>query len=186
MSFLDELSDSDRENIVSLPYRVGLWISQSDTSGGDDSDAEEHQALVNILHGYAGEVFGAETVQHIISETLQKKDSWDIWAKKIEDVPGDCMLAVDALALVVDEKEVSAYRHHLLEIGEAVAVAFREYDSSLSLVEKAKMYGAFANAKLRAMLQKRSYKSFEQFLNVSMAERKTLSTLAHALDEKYY
>ena len=41
MSFLHNLSPEDREMLISLPYRMGYWISQSDTSGGDDSDEEE-------------------------------------------------------------------------------------------------------------------------------------------------
>lgn len=186
MSFLDELSDKDRENIISLPYRVGLWISQSDTSGGDESDEEEKNTLLSLLHGYAQEVFGSETVQHIITETLQKKERWASWDTQLGDVPGDCIIAIENLSNVVDEKELNAYRHHLVEIAESVALAFREEETAQSFMEKIQVYVAYFQGKFKAHMEKRSYKTFDQFLNISMAERKALLTLAHALDTKYY
>lgn len=186
MSFLDELPQNDRENIVSLPYRVGLWLSHSDQSGGDESDEEEARALDSILQGYAQEVFGSETVQHIISETIKKKESWPEWAKSISNIPGDCKAAINALSAVVEEKEVNAYRQHLLEIGEAVALAFREYEEEGSFFQKATVYLSYMKAKRQAAKDKVAYKSFDQYLNVSMDERKALTALAHALGLTYY
>lgn len=82
MSFMDDLNTAERAILVSLPYRAGLMVSQSDTSGGEESDAQELQTLSNILSAYAGEVFVSETVQHIISETIKQKDRWPNWQKK--------------------------------------------------------------------------------------------------------
>src|SRR5688572_231681 len=97
MSFLDSLTPDQRKIIVSLPYRVGLWVSDSDNSGGEEANANEVQALSNILHGFAEEMFGSETMQYIMSETLAKRDQWQEWSKDVAAVPSDCRLAIDVL-----------------------------------------------------------------------------------------
>jgi len=57
MNFLDQLTEDQRTLLVSLPYRAGLFVSQSDNAGGDDSDDAEMQALDNIITGYSQEIF---------------------------------------------------------------------------------------------------------------------------------
>ena len=185
MTLLSVLSDSQRDNIVSLPYRVGVWVSESDSSGGDHSDAKEIQALTNILNGFAEEVFGAETVQHIISETLNRQSEWPVWAKDISNIEEDCRTAIDVLYHKMDEKEVKAFKRHLIEIAEAVALAFREYDPSQRMLKKLPIYMNYYAGKIKASLNKTSYKSLDQFLNISPKERKTLVALARSLDMVY-
>ncbi len=185
MTILSVLSDSQRNNIVSLPYRVGIWVSESDAGGGDHSDEREIQALTNILNGFAEEVFGAETVQHIISETLNRQSEWPDWAKNLGAIEEDCRTAMDVLYHKMDEKEVKAFKQHLIEIGEAVALAFREYDASQTMLNKMPVYIAYYIGKTKASMQKTSYKSLDQFLNISPKERKTLTALARSLDMTY-
>lgn len=185
MSFLDQLTTDQRDILVSLPYRVGMLVSQSDSSGGDESDDLELQTLSNLLHGYAQEVFGAETVQYIISETVKRQNDWPRWAKELDTVEGDCHRAVDILSDAVDEKEVSAFKQHLMEIGESVALAFREYNGSLPLFDKLRIYMLYNKGKALAAKRKVSYKSFDEFLKISLDERKALNMIASALNTVY-
>lgn len=185
MSFLDQLTPDQREFVVSLPYRVGLYVSQSDKSGGDESDEKEMQALSNILQGYAQEIFGAETVQYVISETVAKKDQWGRWGAKVDAVEADCHRAVDVLSELVDPKEVSAFKQHLMEIGEAVALAFREVGDDMPFLDRLKFYFYYFRGKSRAAKQKRIYMSFDEFLNISLDERKALNKIANALNVSY-
>ncbi|MCI0405127.1 MAG: hypothetical protein L0209_03480 [candidate division Zixibacteria bacterium] len=184
MSFLDNLMPEEQDMLVSLPYRVGLWVSQSDSRGGEGSDEEERQALFNILNGFAEEVFGCETMQHIISATMTRRDEWSRWSINLESVVPDCRRAVDILSEAVDPKEVNGFKHHLMDIGEAVALAFREETES-DFFQKIKTYALFFKGKLDASLEKRPYKSMEQFLNISLHERQALSRLAEALGTGY-
>lgn len=186
MSFLDDLPAEQRELLVSLPYRVGLMVSQSDTSGGEESDEKELQALSNILNGYAQEVFGSETVQYIISETVRKKEHWDRWARKLESVESDCHRAVDILSETVDEKEVNSFKKHLMEVGEAVALAFREYDRSVPFLDKLRIYFLYARGKKEAAKRRQPYKSYDEFLNISLSERTALTKVAAALNTAYF
>jgi hypothetical protein len=185
MSFLDQLTPDQRESMISLPYRVGLYVSQSDKSGGDESNEKEAQALSNILQGYAQEVFGAETVQYVISETVSRQRDWDDWSDDVDKVEGDCHRAIDILSELVDEKEVSAFKQHLIEIGESVALAFREYDESLPFLTKLRIYYHYYRGKSQAAKRKENYKSFDEFLNISLDERKALNIIAGALNTTY-
>ncbi len=184
MSFLDDLTQEDRNVLVSLPYRVGLMVSQSDTTGGNEADDIELQALSNILNGYAQEVFGAETVQYIISETISQKDKWPDWANNLDGVVRDCHRAIDILSEAVDEKEVSAFKQHLIDIGESVAMAFREYEN-LSFFKKIMLYRDYLKDKKLAIQQKKAIKNWDQFLNISLDERNALRAIAGALNTTY-
>ncbi len=185
MSFLEQLSDDQTSLIVALPYRAGLYISQSDQSGGDESDEEEAQVLADLIAGYAAEVFGAETVQYVLSETLKAKDEWGAWGEDLDHVLEECSRAIDILDEFVDPKEVSAFKQHILEIGESVALAFREVDEEMSFFQQIPFRKAYAKSKKMAAKKGMAFMSFEQFLNISMDERKALQELAQALGSTY-
>ena len=185
MSFLDNLTADQKDLLISLPYRVGLYVSQSDTSGGDSSDEEEAQALSALLNGYAQEIFGAETVQYIISETVRREDLWPEWGGKLDTIEEDCRDAIDILHDHVDEKEVSAFKNHLMEIGESVALAFREYGEDTPLLDRIKIFLIYFSGKMQAMRSNLPYKSYNEFLNISLDERSALLKLAGALNVRY-
>ena len=185
MNFLDQLSKEDRELLVSLPYRVGLFVSQSDDSGGESSDEAEMQALDNIITGYSQEVFGAETVQYVVSETVGRKAEWGKWGKDLSNIEDECHKAIDILSRAVDEKEVSAYKHYLIEIGESVALAFREYGENTSFMDKLKVYFLYKREKMRASKLGIQYKQWEEFINISLRERQALRFIANALNTLY-
>lgn len=185
MSFLDQLSVGQRTLLVSLPYRVGLFVSQSDETGGDDSDDAEMVALSNIITAYSQEVFGAETVQYIICETVRRKSEWEEWSKNLDTIEAQCHEAIDILSEHVDVKEVSAFKNHLIEIGESVALAFREYGESTPLMDKIRVYLFYIKGKRHASKIGMPYKDWEQFINISLDERKALRVIATALSTNY-
>lgn len=185
MSFLDDLPEDQRTLLVSLPYRVGLYVSQSDETGGDESDEAEAQALSNLITGYSQEVFGAETVQYVISETVKRKAEWPQWSHNLEQIENECHKAIDILSTSVDEKEVSAFKNHLIEIGESVALAFREYGESTPLLDKIKVMLVYIKGKMVATKKGERYKDWEQFINISLDERKALRMIANALNIQY-
>lgn len=182
---LDKLSIDHRETIISLPYRVGFLVSQSDQTGGQAAHEQELETLANILDGFTQQVFGSELLQHVMAGTMDGRDQWTTWGGQLDSVYADCRKAVENLYSVADEKEVSAYKARLLEIAEAVAVAFREFEE-MNFVEKISAYMAFMSAKSKSRkLGYSSYKTFDEFLNISMAERQVLEKLAAALGTHY-
>ncbi len=180
MTFLDKLTEDQRETIISLPYRAGLWVSRSDAEGGAEAEAKELQALSGIVHAFAEEMFGSEVMQHIMSATLKKKDQWPRWAEKIAAVPEDCRIAVDVIAEYGDLKDVNVFRNHLMEIGEAVALAFREGPPRRSFLATLRARIAYSASRKAG-----KKKSFEQFMRISPGERKALAALAESLGASY-
>lgn len=185
MNFLDQLPAAERKLLVSLPYRVGLYISQSDQSGGGESDEAEMRALDSIITAYSQEVFGAETVQYVIGETVQRKEEWKDWDADFSQIEHDCHVAIDVLSNAVDVKEVSAFKRHLIEIGENVALAFREYGAKTPLADKVRMYCAFAKSKKLSKIAGERVKEWDEFINISLDERKALQSIANALNITY-
>jgi hypothetical protein len=184
MNFLNSLSDGQRETLISLPYRAGLWVSKSDQAGGNEADERELQILSNIINGFAYEVFGSETMQIIMSETLKHKERWHLWAARLETVPEDCLEATDILRRFAEPKDVTAFRNQIMEIGEAVAVAFSEFHHA-NKGSKLALYLNYFQSRLQASLKKKPYKTLSEFLSISAQERKALSTLASALGTTY-
>ena len=185
MNFLDQLLPDQRDLLVSLPYRVGLYVSQSDTSGGNESDEAEMQALSSIITAYSQEVFGAETVQYVVGETVQRKSEWKGWSKDLEMLEGECHKAIDILSEAVDEKEVSAFKRSLLEIGESVALAFREYGKTTPIIDKIKIYMYYTKSRKEAAQKGITVMEWDQFINISLDERKALQFIANALNSSY-
>lgn len=184
MNFLDQLTETQKDMLVSLPYRVGLWISQSDDAGGDESDEQELQTLSNIINGFARDVFSSEMLQYIMAETLGQQDKWEDWAHNVDHAPTDCALAIDIIKTFGTDKDVAAFQNHMMEIGEAVAMAFSEYElqqGSGQFIAHMK----FHIENFKATLGKTKKKSIREFLSISSKERQALSTLAEALGTTY-
>ena len=178
MAFLEKLTSDHRQLMVRLPYRVGLWVSRSDSAGGGESDQRESQALSNILHAFAEDLFGSETVQQIISETINRKAEWPQWGGNLDMVPGECRDAVDLLRQHGEGKDARVLQNHLMEIAEAVALAFREDDSGVSAFAAFGMYVRY----MFSGSKKGRKVSFAEFRNISANERKALDAIADALE----
>lgn len=179
MSFLETLPSEKRDLLVRLPYRVGYWVSQSDKIGGAEADALEMQALENIIDGFTRDVFGSETVQYIMMETLDQKRHWYDWQYDLELVLPECRDAVALLAKIVDEKELNSFKLRLMEIGEAVALAFREYDE---FPRKESWHFTLNNfgAMIKMLLGIKTGVG-DNALNISASERRALAMLKDAV-----
>jgi len=174
MSILEQLTTNEKDLVTRLPYRVGLWVSQSDQTGGEASEEAEMTALANIVEGFTEQVFGSEHVQHIMAETLRNRASWPNWHNDLGDVPDECMRAHDVLAVHMNDKELGAFRVRMLEIGEAVALAFCEDDG-------AQASGKGIVASLLGMIGIRRHEPYQEFMNISAKERAALVMLGQAL-----
>jgi hypothetical protein len=174
------LSIDEKRLIVQLPYRVGLYISESDQSGGEESDAQEAQVLSNIIRGFAEDVMGAESIQHIISTTLILKDQWGDWEDNLEKVPEECAQAIAVMHEHVSRKDARAYANQLYEIGEAVALAFKEYQEG-NPVKEFSLYLQYMWDQARAKRLHLREKTFEEYKSISCQERAALKKISRGL-----
>lgn len=182
MTFLFALTLAERTLLVRLPYRVGLYISQADTTGGKEADEREIIALTGIVRAFGTEVFGCETMQHIITETIRRQEEWPYWGDALVNVPEECRQAIKLLGAHVDIKEMSGFRGHLLEIAHAVALAYCEYGHP-HFVNRFTLYMAWMSE--RGRHTHLGALGFQSFLHISAAERRALRSLNRALEVEY-
>ncbi len=176
----ETLSVDEKRLIVQLPYRVGLYVSKSDESGGDQSDQEEISVLGSIIRGFAEEVMGAESTQHIISTTLALKDQWPEWGGQLTRVPKECTAALQVIYKHIGKKEARAYANQMYEIGEAVALAFKEYEEG-NIWADFRIYISYLTDQAKARKNGQREKSFDEYKSISAAERHALKNIAQAL-----
>lgn len=182
MNTLEDLTPDQKIFVASMPYRVGLWVSESDKDGGMEADVKEKIALENLIHGFAEQVFGSELLQYVMQETINNKDNWNEWGGELEELPEQAKKSCEILQAHFDNKEVNAYAMRLMEIAEAVALAFREREE-LSKVEEIKLRLKYELNKMKSKGSRGMQISFDQYLNISANERTALSKLAEALGQ---
>lgn len=189
MNFLDNVTLSQRELIISLPYRVGHFISQSDKAGGDEADNRELQALHNIIHGFADAMLGSESIQYVMTETLAQREKWGEWSKRPRSVPKDCQTAMDIMVAHLPDKDITAFQNHLMEIGEAVAMAFTEVHEPDHNPPPLKKIESKVQGFLKSLSAHKTgalpRHELEAYVSISPNERYALQTLAEALGVKY-
>jgi hypothetical protein len=179
---LDHYTKDQRDLLVALPYRIGLFVSSSDETGGDESAEAEMLALSLIVTGFAEDYLKSQFVQTMMEETVRRKDEWESWNDRIGEVPGECVKAVDLLCDYLDRKEVASFKLTMMEIATSVAMAYREFDDSSDLSTRIKMYGRILMDRLHALISGDRAMAVDEIFNVSDSERKALDTLVEALD----
>jgi hypothetical protein len=182
---MPDLSPEIGTLLIKLPYRVGLYISLSDKTGGGKADEAELRALEQVVTYYVEDFCKSEFAQAIMLETLQNKHDWPNWQADIERVPEDCKKVFDALLDQIDVKDYVAFKNNLLEIAIAVAMAYREFDSSEPWVERFKVYLAILIQRIKLTLKGESLPPVDQMLNISRDEKMAINLLADTLGIEY-
>ena len=182
MALLEDFTKDQRDLLVGLPYRVGLWVGLSDSTGGGDADDAEAEALAAIVTGFAEDFCKSEFVQAMIEETVARRSEWKEWTHNLNDVPGECIRATDLLTERLERKEVTSFKLTLMEIATSVAMAYREFDHNDDLSFRLKVYGRVMVERLRSIFTGQRARSVDEFLNISDAEQKALDVLSQTLD----
>jgi len=180
MDMLSDLTPDIRNFIIRLPFRVGQFISDSDQTGGDESAAAEAAALQNIVTFYVEDSVKSQFSNEVMSEMLNQKAKWSSWRDNIATVPDECKNLSNQLAGVIELKEVTAFKHNLLEIGLVVAQAYQEQDTS-TFMDKMMSFIKNAPERFDAFISGSAYISNKESLNVSAQEKKALMLLAENL-----
>jgi hypothetical protein len=180
MGFLKDFSRDERDLVISLPYRVGLWVSSSDATGGTDSNLQEEVALEKAINSIAQGMFESAFVHEIMAETFLRREDWRSWSVNVKNVPQDCVKAVKVLQSRIPQRDVDAYRHILMQVGLEVARAFREYDQSAPLFTRILRGISIGVDRIFGIMHGEKYVS-EDLLNISYEEDLALNELAKAL-----
>ncbi|MCB9973262.1 MAG: hypothetical protein H6854_01720 [Rhodospirillales bacterium] len=169
-----------KEALIRLPYRVGLWLSQSDQTGGDSSDEQELYALENVILSYGEDVCKSEFTQSVMEQTVKGYEIWDTWRDNIENVPRECETILYEIANTVDPKHLRDFKSSLLEIAETVALAYRETSENESFLNNVYIQIRILQKKWDAFIKKYDF-SLDHALNISPAEEEALKRLKGTL-----
>lgn len=181
MAFLEQFSEEERELIVSLPYRAGLWVSSVDDTGGPKADFAELHELESIISEKARGMFESAFVHEVMAETCTRQADWKQWAEGADSLLDDCAKATKLIGDKLVEKDLDAYRMNIMAIGLSVAKAFRELDEGASIFVKLHtQIQLFIEAIIRIIKRDKSFDT-ESALNISFEEDEALSKLSKAL-----
>lgn len=181
MAYLDHFNEEQRDLLIKLPYRAGLWISASDTTGGAESEAAERQALAAIVRGFTEDFLKSEFVEEIMRATVQHVDQWDQWAGQPENIPAEIRRGIEIAALYIDHKQIHALKQSLNDVAMTVAMAYREFDESTPFAAQMRIYSKYWLEYARSYVRKTQPPIMDQYLNISAAEHKALDALKEAL-----
>ena len=181
MAFLEQFSDEEKSMIVALPYRAGLWVGQSDSTGGEAADEKEVRALEDIIAEKSRGMFESAFVHEVMIETFARKKSWGEWSNDLDKVPEECTKIVELLNKKLSSKDVDAYRANIMGISLGIAKAFREFNVGAPFFTKViSQIGMFFDALVRLITRDNSYDPSDA-LNISYEEDQALSALSKAL-----
>lgn len=176
-----DLPEKQRNDLAALPYRVGLWISESDKTGGVDADQQEKRALHGIITGFTQDFLKSEFVEKLMLHTMAMNEKWDEWEENLDAVPDECRAAIDDLALKLEEKDITSLKITLMEIARNVAMAFRERDDHDTLWGQAKLYFMMSWNNMMSVFTYQQPKTMVEFLNISQHESRALQKLGEVL-----
>jgi hypothetical protein len=172
MAWLDQFSEGDRRLLVSLPYKTGLWVSDSDASGGVHAEYDELYKLEEIIEN-ASVGSDKSFIREIAQESLARQQEWSAWAGECATLLDDCRAAMRVLNGKVSRTEADLYRRHLVYVGTAIARAF---------------YERYSDTPQPVRIWKRLHYTAAKLLgagvgeyNISRKEREALARLAEAL-----
>lgn len=179
MAYLEHFSAEERLLIVSIPYRAGLWISQSDTTGNPGAAFNERKALENAIAKVASGMFRSAFTHEVMSELWAQKADWQSWETKQDKVLEDAAAASRTVDSRLNRRDLDAYRATIMHIAVEVAKAFREAPGKPSFIMDRLI---LAKRWLGSALKGDKYDPVA-IMNISKMEDKALEKLAQALSE---
>ncbi len=180
-SFSD-FNPEEKALLVSVPFRVGVWLSHCDPDGGDISALKESIALEHLLNVIAGNFCESAFVMELMEKTLSARNQWPSWENDAKTVLQDVTRSIEILEHRIRSGDLASYKASLMEIALAVAMAYNEALENKPLVDKlnacARLW--FENT-IGQMKGKRTSGEFGLHMNISEIEERALKELADAL-----
>lgn len=175
-SHLSDMNAKERDLLISLPYRVGIWMSHSDDEAGEKDDSRERTALASSIEGYA-KASGKTPlfIREICQAMIGKRDYWPEWEATALDILADCERAADILRDKTDSQARKHYKRLLIVIASRIAGAYGEFGG----MEDEENFADRAMNAVKALLG--GAKPDSGFANISPAEQAALQRLKTAL-----
>lgn len=163
---------------MSLPYRIGLYVSYADITGGWEAQEAEQQSLANILRQYSEDFCKTEFTQTVLMEALNRRHEWPSWGRGIDNLPKETGHIVNVLMPLLGEKQMHGFKEVLVDIAISVAMAFQEERDSASLPKAGHKNGA---GFLSLFKKRKPDNGLLDHVHISAAERQALRRVCDAM-----
>ncbi len=181
MTTFNDLDEKQKAQLASLPYRVGLWISKSDETGGVEADRNEKRALHSIITGFTQDFLKSEFVEQLMLGTMALNDKWSSWEDDLDKVPEECSAAIEMLSDKLERKDILSLKITLMEVARNVAMAFRESSFHETFFGKLSLYFIMTFDSIRAVITHQQPKTMVELVNISRDESVALAQLSKVL-----
>lgn len=173
--FLSTLNDDERMLVVSIPYRIGIWVSHADDEGGGRDDSSEAKALEKVFSTLARSKNLPPFIAAVLDEIQSSQDRWPEWEASAFDTLDDSTRVLALLESRASAADNSNYKKLLKKVAFRVAGAHGEFG------EIDEPEGFFARLAAGFRKLKPSAQA-EDFMNISPAEEEALQNLARTID----
>ncbi len=129
MNFVKQLTSEDQLLLVSLPYRVGVWISHIDDNTKTKlDDKREAQALEYAIKRYAGSANQMPFVAYIMQQVAKNRSLWKLWSQNTEEdlLFSDVLKVMELCKRSGNRGATKQYRRLIWQISMIVAQAHGE------------------------------------------------------------
>ena len=127
MSELSVFSEEESELLVSVLYKVGVWVSHADDEDGEVDDIREMKALGACIRAVAKKYDGPGLVDDLARAVLRSEDQWAAWTDYSFNVLPVCEKALAVMRLHGTKDDLKNYKMALVEVGTTVAMAYGEF-----------------------------------------------------------
>ena len=180
MGKLSKLSEEEALQVISLPYKAGMWISHADDVDGEADDINEMKALERGIPQLAQLHEGSVLVQEVASEITRLKDYWGKWENECFHIIKQAPDIVDLVKKQFGVADAKEYRAFTMELGKMVAQAASELDAFDEMTET-KSEGFFGGMINKIVGGMSSQDDKDHPANISPAENSALSQLSKVM-----
>lgn len=170
-----------KDLLLSLPVRAGIWISHFDGQGDKRADESEIEALSEVIAHFAAQSTSSPFVTDLFEETLKRSESWDSWQTEEQVFFDDCRKAADIFSLNLSKDEHGEINRAILEVCEVVAQAHGEFEEDEEHKEDKGGWLASVKSTL-SKLKGTSYIDMDKPFNISPSEQDAIHKLRHILE----
>ena len=182
MTQLSDFSAEEAELLVSLPYKVGVFISHADDVDGERDDQREIKALESCIRAVGRLHEDKPFTSEVAKAALEQKDKWPSWIDASFHAPEEARKAVAVLRGKAPEQVRKNYRAFLMEVASTVAQAHGEFSSFDEEQPEGGLFGGLVG-RIAGSFKGLSEDDAGHPMNVSAAEDTAISLLAKALKD---
>lgn len=174
MSALSAYVPDEQAMLVSIFYKIGIWMSHIDDSGEEEADSAEEIMLIRVLESVAKTYKNIPLISEMAVQSVYQESNHARWAAQSDNAVAEAVRAGKMLKTRLSPEEMEAYKKACMHVATAVATAVEEneFGETAHVTIREKVGRFFSNLKGG---------SLKDEMNISPTEDSALTDLANAL-----